>query len=233
MAGDFQNGNGGIIFGNGEIHVDGNFTGPGSTFGLPNESIPAGSTISEGSLPVELIYFKSYCENSIITLEWETASETNNDYFTIEKSYDGINYYILEIIYGAGNTSESSNYKYNDIDNNNGYIYYRLKQTDFDGKTEILGTVVNNTQNNNSILEAQYSNPISPDDFQIMIYGKGDITIQLFSTNGQVLYKNIITCLGENYRLRIPNLNIKSGIYFIRISNDLNENCTYKLIIQA
>lgn len=132
VSGDFYNGNGGIVTGNGSISTDGSYTGTGITFGYTNEEIPAGSTVSSGSLPVELLYFVSnIADNGDIILRWSTASETNNDYFTVEFSNNGQNFEEVAKVLGAGNSNEILvyTYKVENLDR----LYYRLKQTDYDG----------------------------------------------------------------------------------------------------
>ena len=86
-------------------------------------------------LPIELISFNAEAiNNDYIQLDWTTASETNNDYFTIEKSTDGTNWEIQSEIDGAGKNSSVLNYQSFDLNPYNGTSYYRLKQTDFDGR---------------------------------------------------------------------------------------------------
>ena len=91
------------------------------------------------TLPVDLINFSGICNIDMIILNWKTASEINNDYFTIEKSIDGINFNYLSTISGNGNSNELLDYTYTDFDSGN--YYYRLKQTDFDGTDEYHNTV--------------------------------------------------------------------------------------------
>jgi hypothetical protein len=66
---------------------------------------------------------------------WSTASETNNDYFIVYKSYDAFNFEELGFVDGNGNSSRVINYSIydNDIDHKYDVIYYKLKQVDFDG----------------------------------------------------------------------------------------------------
>ena len=85
------------------------------------------------ALPVEIINFNATSDNDHIDLTWSTASENNNDYFTIEKSNDGINFESLANIDGAGNSNTLINYSYIDKNPFEGLNYYRLKQTDFNG----------------------------------------------------------------------------------------------------
>jgi len=92
-----------------------------------------------GPLPVNLLSFIGKCENSKVTLNWSTASEINNDYFSIERTENGEQWEFVTTVKGAGNSNQVLNYKA--VDNNpmNGVSYYRLSQTDFDGTTKSFG----------------------------------------------------------------------------------------------
>ena len=84
-------------------------------------------------LPIELSYFTISQNGEDILFEWETATETNNDYFTIEQSIDGISFHEVARISGAGTTSLSNSYDYSLPATFNGLMYFRLKQTDYNG----------------------------------------------------------------------------------------------------
>jgi hypothetical protein len=86
-------------------------------------------------LPIELLFFDAkLTTNKTVELSWATASETNNDYFTIEKTKDGLLFEKVTDVSGAGNSRERIQYNTFDNDPYKGFSYYRLKQTDFDGK---------------------------------------------------------------------------------------------------
>jgi hypothetical protein len=85
-------------------------------------------------LPIELTTFDVKQIDNKIEITWTTATEINNDFFTIERSADGINFYEIKKIKGAGNSSTSKHYSIYDIEPPTGINYYRLKQTDYDGK---------------------------------------------------------------------------------------------------
>lgn len=91
-------------------------------------------------LPISLISFQGEKNSSYNDLKWITASEKNNDYFSIEKTIDGVNFDNIGNVKGAGNSIYSNSY--NLIDNNIESIlnYYRLVQTDFDGNKTYLTT---------------------------------------------------------------------------------------------
>ena len=88
-------------------------------------------------VPIELTDFQALeKEDRWVDLIWQTASEINNDYFTIERSKDGLDWNELNTIKGSGNSSSILNYNTTDYSPLYGISYYRLKQTDFDGKPE-------------------------------------------------------------------------------------------------
>ncbi len=103
---------------------------------------------SQTPLPIELITFDAFTiDQQSVEIQWETASEINNDYFSIERSVDGQFWETIEEVNGAGNSNQNIQYETSDTDPHLGISYYRLKQTDFDGQfsysdirsVEILG----------------------------------------------------------------------------------------------
>ena len=100
------------------------------------------------NLPIELLYFQAKNWGINNKLIWSTASQYNNDFFTIEKSEDGIFFDEIIRVKGAGNSAHQLFYSEYDYDVNPGINYYRLKQTDYDGRYEIFDIVsVDNTDN--------------------------------------------------------------------------------------
>ncbi len=105
-------------------------------------------------LPIELLSFNAVSMGNKVSLTWSTASETNNNFFTIEKSVDGTDWKSIGIVMGAGNSTHVLNYESFDTEPVNGIQYYKLKQTDYDG-------------------QYKYSTPIAvdfSDDFSFSIY---------------------------------------------------------------
>lgn len=91
-------------------------------------------------LPIELISFSGYYDNGLNIIEWQTASEHNNDYFTLEKSTDGEFWSYLHKENSVGNSSEIVNYSYTEYSNEL-MVYYRLWQNDIDGYPKLLGII--------------------------------------------------------------------------------------------
>jgi hypothetical protein len=87
-------------------------------------------------LPITLVDFKGTCNTDNITVTWTTASETNNDYFEVQRSVDGTSYSTIAVVDGAGNSNTMLNYSYTDFSPNATGSYYRLRQTDYNGQFE-------------------------------------------------------------------------------------------------
>lgn len=104
-------------------------------------------------LPIELIDFSGINKGRNNELTWITVSETNNDYFTLEYSLDGYNWEIIDYIDGAGNSQfkREYTYKHNIFES---LVYYRLTQTDFDGKFEMFDPI--SIYNENEKMEYKY-----------------------------------------------------------------------------
>jgi len=88
---------------------------------------------SNNPLPIELIAFNAQSLDAEVLLSWSTATETNNDFFTLERSSDGQTFKKIGQVDGAGNSSRLLNYAYSDTKSSPAISYYRLKQTDFNG----------------------------------------------------------------------------------------------------
>ena len=86
-------------------------------------------------MPIELVYFEAYNSGDQMYFKWQTASELNNDYFTIECSTDAEDFEPLATVQGSGTTNYTVDYDYQYRLNYVGTMYYRLKQTDYDGSS--------------------------------------------------------------------------------------------------
>ncbi len=102
----------------------------------PNPQIYAVTVENLGSLPVELISFTGKRAGNISQLNWETATEEQNEGFEIEHSLDGRSWANIGFVQGKGTTSEFNQYSFVDRSPSLGTNYYRLKQRDFDGRFE-------------------------------------------------------------------------------------------------
>jgi len=101
-------------------------------------------SILDTTLPIELLTLSSEVKSDRVMLNWTTGTEINNDFFTIERSRDSYGWEVLGFVNGAGNSSTPKSYTFNDIHPLDGLAYYRLKQTDFDGRFKYYGPIAAN-----------------------------------------------------------------------------------------
>lgn len=117
-----------------------NFTADGTSFDLTWD-LSGGGSFDCTLLPIDLILFRAQQLGHGNLIEWRTKSELNNSHYTIETSDDGKNWEYEAEIAGAGNSSSELSYQYTDYTVDSEITYYRLWQTDFDGKRKKLGTI--------------------------------------------------------------------------------------------
>lgn len=99
------------------------------------------ATMGQNWLPVSLLNFQANCYHDYVELTWNTASEKDNDYFSVERSRDAKIFEPMAQIKGI-NSSTGSHYEYNIQQTENETWYYRLSQTDFNGDSEYLKTII-------------------------------------------------------------------------------------------
>ncbi len=94
---------------------------------------------SENPLPVDLLYFDAYLTyHNMVQLKWGTATEYNSSYFTVDRSFDARSWTLVGVVGAAGNSLTPRHYDLTDSLPLKQVTYYRLKQTDYDGKWKYL-----------------------------------------------------------------------------------------------
>lgn len=199
-----------------------NYTNGGDGIALDKFCLESG--IAPAVLPVELTRFDGEAQTSKNLLSWTTASEINNDYFFIQRSYDGINFESIGKIKGAGNSSMTIEYQFNDY-NPLKTAYYRIKQVDFDGSSSFSRIIVLNR----NVTEIDiYPNPINMGSTLSVVADSYLSTIQLYSELGQLVDQFQIN-LGDK-RFEIP-LTYPTGIYILKVATN-QKSITKKLVIK-
>lgn len=134
VDGDFEAGAGSTIEGDGTVDIGGTSSGDGTIFGLGTGC--TGCSFGGGTLPIDLISFEATEYNNTINLRWVVASQVNNDFYTIQKSYDAYNWVSVVEVEGAGTTNTVIEYEWVDENIVYGTVYYMLRQTDYDANYE-------------------------------------------------------------------------------------------------
>ncbi len=176
------------------------------TFGSSNNG--------DNPLPITLINYDVKLVNDIAVNTWATATEINNDYFTVEKSRDAINFERVEIVEGAGNSNQILHYSCNDNNPLPGISYYRLKQTDFDGKFSYSKIVAVE-------FEDLPENVIYPNPFNTSLNIRLDevplpdnnTVFKIYSLTGA----EVVSMPLKNQRTTIKAVDIPAGAYYYKI----------------
>jgi hypothetical protein len=106
-----------------------------------------------------LVYFKAAPENRNVAVQWQTASQVNCDYFTVERSADGLDFSPIATIKGEGNSNQKDTYNYTDNNAPEGTSYYRLTQVDLDGASQTFKTVSVDIKRSTDV--TVYPNPVT------------------------------------------------------------------------
>jgi hypothetical protein len=179
--------------------------GAGGGFGMGCINIPV-------PLPITLLSFKGECSREEIEIKWSTASELNNDYFTIERSKDAVNFESIGIIYGAGTSNHTNQYTFEDKQILFEVTYYRLKQTDYDGSSTYSDVIAVGC--NGLDMYLVYPNP-AKDIVYITVDDSNEMTdILLVDSKGAVIFSSQF-----KVKTSISISSLSEGIYFLTLSN--------------
>jgi len=173
-------------------------------------------------LPVELITFTGEARPNGNLLKWSTASEIQNDFFTIEHSTDAINYTELTVVDGSGTVNEVTNYDFLDRTAANGTTYYRLSQTDFDGTTKVEGFVFINRGENIGINIAGINPVPFVNELNIQLSSTDDVFVRFSLTDlsGRLMVRNEYNLISGLTEISLDTKQLAVGIYLLRIETN-------------
>ena len=172
---------------------------------------PAGGTCI--ILPIKLLSFTGACNNQNVVLKWSTVAETNNSYYSIERGSDGINWQIITKVDGAVNSSSLKNYSFTDKSASNEAPYYRLKQTDIDGRSKYFNIIIVKNCRKDLTELVIYPNPAKG---KLNLFFKGDKnqvhSVSIYNLVGEKVYTSL------SYQSAIDVAGKPDGIYFLHIN---------------
>ena len=166
----------------------------------------------QSPLPIELVSFGATCEDDGVLLAWSTATELNNDHFTIERSSDVEHWEEVGIVPGAGNSSSLLHYSLVDEAPLPGIAYYRLKQTDMDGTFAHSDMVPAQCAKGNTINALLYPNPTLEDITLEIPGGKDPLSYTVYNAMGAQVGSGAVTGRAVLHAAELAN-----GIYVIRL----------------
>lgn len=176
-------------------------------------------------LPIELVQFKTDCNNGNIDLFWTTATETNNDYFTIERTKDGSSYETVGVVNSKainGTSSQTLSYAITDHsfpreDLNNSVVYYRLKQTDYDGNFT-YSYLVPGSCSSYCISSLAVTNENNLINIHIAAICNSNIDLSIYNTLGQIVSTQHAYIESGNNTISLDRDFLANHLYIVRAS---------------
>ncbi len=180
---------------------------------------------NNGGIPVELVSFTGEFVKDAVILKWQTATETNNKGFEVERLKDSRitklhDWEMVGFVNGHGTTTEENNYSFVDKKLESGSYVYRLKQIDFDGSLKYSTEVdVDISMPGEFILYQNYPNPFNP---MTKIKWHSPVAARQTLKIYDVLGKEIITLIDEyrpagRYETELDGSKYPAGVYFYRL----------------
>ncbi len=185
----------------------------GGSFG--SATVSSNCSSCSGVLPVNFTKFTATFRPSAIVLNWSTAQETNNSYFSLERSGDTQEWKEVKKISGSPYSNSVSNYQYVDEEPLNGNNYYRLKQVDADGRFQYSQVVMANfiVMKNSTLV---YPNPNAGSVLHVRYPLSKNSVLTLSDLNGRILFRSTI----NSTTVSVPSL--LRGTYVLKLQDPVS-----------
>lgn len=173
-------------------------------------------------LPIELLTFEAAYNGKTIDVKWITASELNNDYFTVERSTNAIDFSDIGTVPSKatnGNSTSPLDYYLNDADVQPGVYYYRLKQTDFNG-TYKHSNIVSVTIDDNAIFIIKPNPTTTTSDIIYTCFGSENATLKVFDYRGRLVVSKDLLCIKGQNISTIDLSEQPDGMFFVTLTTN-------------
>jgi hypothetical protein len=182
-------------------------------------------------LAVSVTKFDAFLKGSKVLVQWTTAQEINSDYFTVERSSNGLDYEMIMVIDGKGNSNTPTNYEFTDNHPLEGTSYYRLVATDMDRDKKIVGVRTVNYRITRSFSLSVQPNPAINNEINTVIGStrKQSLKIKLFAINGTEVYNTNVQAIAGSNPLKI---NARPGTYILSIEAADGAKLNEKVIVK-
>ncbi len=182
--------------------------------------------ISTGTnLPVEFISLNATSMNGYNEITWSTATEMNADYFSVEKSVDGISFFEIGFVDAIGNSQERIDYSFVDDEQERQTVYYRLRQVDLDGEFVYQGPVFLDYSADESLTFVP--NPVENiGEINYFFKAKKEYLIEVRGVNGRILLADYLNPQNNVFSYPILTDQLAKGLYFVSITSENGEVIT-------
>jgi hypothetical protein len=187
-----------------------------STANLANNFYWGSINATQTPLPVTLSSFKGRQVQDYVELKWATASELNFDFFSVEKSLDGIDFFEIGKVKGNGTTQQMHQYSLQDTKALIGKNYYRLKSVDLDGYEEYFTILMVDFFSSKHFFVSP--NPSTGDYVQVSVnfFLEDNSSVKIYGSNGLLVGTYLITSPDSTIYFASP---LVPGVYFAKLSS--------------
>jgi hypothetical protein len=185
------------------------------------------------ALPITLSSFSGNVNTNGINLNWKTASEINNNYFKLYHSTNGKEFSEIAKVVSLGNDNSFKSYNFLDKFPVNGVNYYKLSQTDLDGKTEVFDPIAINFTLKDQHNLTVYSNPFQT-KFSLSWALNELVTVNIFDTFGKKLFnnKNLLNA-GDNLVTLNTLKQLNPNQIYVLTVNGLTDKLAVKFVVNS
>ena len=176
------------------------------------------ASITNIALPVSLLSFNAWWNGADVSLDWSTATETNNDFFTVERSADGVSFSEVLRVKGAGTSIATISYHSFDVSAPPGLVYYRLRQTDYDGNFSYSRIAVVEVPSKKQLSIRNVNCSSDEIDCYMAFAPPGYLKAELLDASGKIIY-SFMAGAGDDGSIRFPAAGLSAGIYLVKISS--------------
>lgn len=171
-------------------------------------------------LPIELTDFKVTCNESQTYVEWSTASEVDNDYFTVWRSKNNLQFEPVYQVNSKGKSQSKQTYSWTSDRIEDEVVYYRLSQTDLNGETTFFDT--------ETLLPCKTDVLVSiNEEGNLVVSGNDIVELRIIDIAGKTVFASSL----KNNEQFIQLTNISSGVYTVSLLNKTGEKTTHSIII--
>jgi len=202
------------------------YAAPNSAGTIRLDNLKVNGTVIVVPLPVELAYFRGQTFDNQVQLTWETTWERDASHFDIQRSSDLKEFVTLQTLPATGNTRDRSRYIFADLFPLPGPNYYRLRQTDIDGKYEYSKIISVNFEDDSPQILV-FGNPTFTQDFKVRLHKVNPAELLLFTINSQSLPLSFQQISTNDYLLQT---NAPSGWYWI-VGQYQNQRISQKVLL--
>lgn len=192
--------------------VDG-FAGDACSYSYVLTNVSGGCVL----LPVDLLYFAGKRNGAFNELTWATVSESNSDYFVVEKSKNGSDFEYLSQVNGGGNSTARLDYSIWDNSPFEEVTYYRLKQVDFDGNENYSTTIsIEKELDKLSTMLVDYS---KEETVELVYYSSknANALLEIYDSNGSLISSKATLVVNGRNAERINKTSLSNGVYIAKL----------------